>query len=127
MTDPATTAAKPRGPTWLRLGVQVRNPGTLQVRDHVLDHELALLQAPQHDLVDIGIGRQPGDYLVQVLVLYSQLLQPRHVLECVSFYFVCHYSTNLHRAEPVPPEVADRQEMRVQKAILRVVPERLAR
>jgi hypothetical protein len=37
--------------------------------DHVLDHELSLLQAAQHDLIHMGIHDQPGDDLIQVLML----------------------------------------------------------
>ena len=55
---------------WLS-GVQVRNSRTLELCDHVLEHELALFQAPEHDLIHMGILYKPGDYLIQILVLYS--------------------------------------------------------
>src|SRR5690606_11952429 len=59
-----------------RLRVQIRNPVALELRDHVLQHQLPLLQAAEHDLIDIRIEREPRDDLIQVLVLYAQLMKP---------------------------------------------------
>ena len=52
-------------------GVQIRNSRTFELCDHVLEHELALLQSSEHDLIHMGILYKPGDYLIQILVLYS--------------------------------------------------------
>lgn len=51
-------------------GVQVGDSRTLELRDHVLEHELALLEPSKHDLIHMGILYEPGDYLIQILVLY---------------------------------------------------------
>ena len=51
-------------------GVQIWNPRALELGDHVLEHELALLEAPEHDLIHMGILYKPGNYLIQILVLY---------------------------------------------------------
>lgn len=55
---------------FLLSGVQIRDSRTLELCDHVLEHELALLEAPEHDLIHMGILYKPGDYLIQILVLY---------------------------------------------------------
>lgn len=58
-------------PTKLALRVQVRDPVALELRDHVLQHELPLLQAAQHDLVHVRISYEPRDDLIQVPVLHA--------------------------------------------------------
>src|SRR3970040_1553260 len=69
-------------------GVQVRDPGALELSDHVLEHQLAFLQALQHELIHVGIVDEPGDDLIEVPVLDSQLLEPLHVPEGLSFDFL---------------------------------------
>ena len=54
-------------------GVQVGNPGALELRDHVFEHELPLLEAAQHDLIDVRVVGQSRDDLIQILVLNAQL------------------------------------------------------
>src|SRR5918993_6133627 len=71
-------------------GVQVRDPRALELRDHVFEHQLALLEPLQHELIHVWIANEPGDDLVEVSVLYTQLLEPLHVPEGLSFYFVGH-------------------------------------
>src|SRR5688572_9753685 len=72
------------------LGVQVRDPGAFELSDHVLEHQLAFFGTLQHQLIHVGIGHEPGDDLIQVSMLYPQLLQPLHVPENLSVYFVVH-------------------------------------
>lgn len=75
-----------------RLGVEIRYPGALQLGDHVLEHELPLLQAAEHDLIHMRIVCKPRDYLVQILVLYTQLLESLNVFKHFSFDLLIHYS-----------------------------------
>ena len=72
------------------LGVQVRNARALELRDHVLEHQFALLEPLQHELVYVRVRHQPRDDLIEVPMLHAQLLEPLHVPEDLSFYFVGH-------------------------------------
>src|SRR5262245_24555812 len=56
-------------------GVEVRDPGALELSDHVLEHQLAFLEPLEHELIDVRISHEPGDDLIQVPMLYSQLLE----------------------------------------------------
>jgi hypothetical protein len=55
-------------------GIQIGNPGTLELSDHVFQHQLSLLETLEHDLVHVRIVDEPGDHLIEVLMLYAQLL-----------------------------------------------------
>src|SRR5256884_6929482 len=65
----------------LRSGIEIRDQLTLESRDLILEHELALLQALQLQLVDVQIERQPRDDLVEITMLDAQLPQLFHVPE----------------------------------------------
>jgi len=55
-------------------GVQIRNPSALELSDHVFQHQLPLLQSAKHDLIHVRIVNEPGNDLIQILMLYSQPL-----------------------------------------------------
>src|SRR5690348_7200991 len=59
-------------------GVQVRNQLALEPGDLVFEHQLALLQPLQLQLIDVQIEREARDDLVQVPVLDTQLSQLLH-------------------------------------------------
>src|SRR5437660_551265 len=62
-------------------GIEIRDQLALQARDLVLEHELALLQALQLQLIDVQIERQARDDLVEITMLDAQLTQFFHVAE----------------------------------------------
>src|SRR5579862_9166998 len=64
--------------------VQVGNELTLQARDLVLEHQLALLEAPQLQLIDVNVEREPRDHLIEVAMLDTQLPQLLEVAEQLS-------------------------------------------
>src|SRR5690242_9973954 len=63
---------------WMRaitrggLGGNVWNQQYGEPRDRILEDQLALLEAPQLQLVLLGMFRQAGDHVVEVLVLDLQ-------------------------------------------------------
>ena len=61
--------------------VQVRNQLALEPGDLVLEHQLALLQALELQLVGLEVERQARDDLVEVAVRDAQLPQLLDVLE----------------------------------------------
>ena len=64
-----------------RSGVEVRDQLALEPRDLVLEHQLALLEAPHLHLVDVEVELQAMNHVVEVTVLDAQLAQPLQVLE----------------------------------------------
>lgn len=58
------------------LGNDVRKQGALDLRDLVLQLQLALLQPLDLELVERHLFRDPGDHVVEVTVLGPQLVQP---------------------------------------------------
>jgi hypothetical protein len=70
--------------------VEIGDSGTLKLRDHVLEHELALLEPTEHDLIHVWIDHEPADSLIQVLMLNAQLLESRYASENFSFDLRVH-------------------------------------
>ena len=75
---------------WLRSGVQVGDPVTFELRDHVLEHELSLLETLQHDLVDGGIDCKLGDDAIQIPMLNTQIAKSFHASKCFGFDLIVH-------------------------------------
>src|ERR1700674_5189491 len=62
-------------------GVEIRDQLALQACDLILEHELALLQALQLQLIHVQIKRQAGDDLIEITMFDAQLTQFLHVAE----------------------------------------------
>src|SRR3990172_7802271 len=60
----------------MRSSGNVRHQEDLEPGDRILEDELALLEAPQLQLVLAGMLRQPGDHVVEILVLDLQRRYP---------------------------------------------------
>src|SRR5262245_30655204 len=75
-----------------RSRVEVRDQLALEPHDLVLEHQLALLEAPQLQLVDVDVEREPADHVVEVAVLDPELAQALHAREQlgVDLFFVGH-------------------------------------
>src|SRR5258706_12962359 len=73
-----------------RLRVQVWNACTLELRNHVLQNELAFFQPLQHQLIDLRIADESRDDEIEVAVLDAQLFESLHAAKGVSFYLVVH-------------------------------------
>jgi hypothetical protein len=74
----------------LRSGVEIGNPGTLELRDHVLQHQLSLLEAAEHDLIHLRVDCKPSDDHIQILMLNAQLFESRNASENLSIYVLVH-------------------------------------
>src|SRR6266403_2633659 len=78
--------------------VQVRNQLTLEPRDLVLEHQLALLQAFHLQFIDLEVHAEAGNDVVERAMLDTELAQAFDVLEQVGIYVVFFFGHVLIRS-----------------------------
>src|SRR5687767_14686913 len=81
MTSGVVNCSKNRFTEYRVSRVEVRDQLALEAGDLVLEHELALLEALDLQLIGLEIERQPGDDLVEVPMSDAQLAELFNVLE----------------------------------------------
>src|SRR5581483_789882 len=92
---------RPR-PSWRASGVEIGDELTLEPCDLVFQHELALLEAFELQLIDVHIEREAGDHLIEVAVLDAELAQLLHVAEQIAVDVVFDFRHGLRMARAGP-------------------------
>src|SRR5690606_24526907 len=87
-------------------GVEIGNQLAFELRDHVLEHETALLEAAYPQLVDERVAGEPVYQVIEVAMTDAQFPEPGELLEQLRVdLFVSHRTRQAPQAEmPPPPE-----------------------
>ena len=73
-----------------RSGVQIGNAVTLELHDHVLQHQLSLLETFQHDLIHFRIVRKLGNDTIQIPMFDAQVPEAFDTSEDFGFDLFVH-------------------------------------